>query len=104
MLHAKPRFHAKGRALFDRKGLLVQRLETLRGREIDDDVGSVFDFQPEREDDDFARVVGGGDGSARTQAEGGFPFLEGFVFGVWREEGWLVGCVGFWCEGEERVG
>jgi hypothetical protein len=76
--------HAEAGALLDGEGLVLEGFSGAGGFEVDDDVGAAFDFETEGEDDAFAGVVGVGEVLARAQAEGFFPFLEGFVVLVWR--------------------
>lgn len=79
MLDAEAGLHAESGTFFDGERLLVERLEGAGLVEVDDDVGSAFGFQAEREQDHFARVVGVGDGVAAAETEGLFPLAEGLV-------------------------
>lgn len=94
MLHLEARLHAEGGALLDGEGVLVQVLERAGLRQVDDDVLTALHLEAEREDDDFARVVGVREVVARAQAEGLLPFAEGFVVGVWFEGNMLLVFVG----------
>ena len=89
MLHAEPRLHTERSTLLDREGVLVQVLEGAGFGQVDDDVGPAIDFEAEGEDDDGAFVVRvRGQRVAGAEAEGFFPFAEGFVvlvcWGGWR--------------------
>lgn len=79
MLDAEASLHAEGSALLDGERLLVERLEGAGLSQVDDDVGSAFDFKTQREQDDLARVIGVGDGVAAAEAERLFPLAEGLV-------------------------
>ena len=68
MLHPEPRLHAEIRALADRKGFVLERVQGAARGEVDDDVGSALDFEPEREDDAFAWVGRVADGGAGADA------------------------------------
>ena len=68
--------HAERSALFDCERLALESVHRARGPQVDDDVRATFDFEPEREDDAFARVVGVGDVLALAKTEGCFPLLE----------------------------
>lgn len=82
MLDAKAGLHPERRALLDGEGVLVEVLEGAGFGQVDDDVAAALHLQPQREDDDFAWVLGIGEVLARAQAEGLFPFAEGVVVGV----------------------
>ena len=82
MLHAKAGFHPERRALLNRKRMFVQVFQRARFGEVDDDVWAVGYFEAEGEDYYFAGVVWVADVFARAEAEGFFPFAEGFVVGV----------------------
>jgi hypothetical protein len=88
VLHREPHLDAERGALLDREGLVFEVFEDLglclrgRGGEVNDYVGAAFDFEAEGEDGAFA-WVGGVEGLAGAQAEGFFPFAEGFVVFVW---------------------
>jgi hypothetical protein len=58
VLDAEAGFHAERGALLDGERLLVQRLESTGLGQVDNDIGAAFHFETEREQDDFARVVG----------------------------------------------
>ena len=45
MLYAEAGFHAESCTLLDGEGLLVEGLEGAGLSQVDDDVGSAFDFQ-----------------------------------------------------------
>lgn len=79
VLDAEASLHAESGALLNGKGLLVEGLEGTGLGQIDDDVGAAFDFEAERDQDDFAVVVGVGDGLAATEAERLFPLAEGLI-------------------------
>lgn len=51
-------FHAEGGAFLDCEGMLVEVFKRARLGQVDDDVGSAFYLQAQREDDDFAWVLG----------------------------------------------
>lgn len=57
VLDAEARLHAERRALLDREGVLVERLERAGLRQVDDDVRPALDLEAERQDDDLARVL-----------------------------------------------
>ena len=99
MLHAKPRLHPERRAFLDREGMFVQVLEGARFGQVDDDVGTAVDFEPQGQDDHGAFVVRvGGERVAGAEAEGFFPFAEGFVVLVCF--GWKLGGRILWRLGE----
>jgi hypothetical protein len=83
--------HAKGAALLDGEGFILQRGQGAILGQVDDDVVSALDFQAEGFDDDGAGVVGVADGGAGAEAERFFPFAEGFIVGVY---GWGRGRMG----------
>ena len=56
MLHLEARLHAERRALFDREGFVLERLERGCGLEVDDDVGTSLDFEAQAADYAFACV------------------------------------------------
>jgi hypothetical protein len=78
--------HAECGALLDCKRFALECLNSARRPQVDDDVFTTFDFETEREDDAFAGVAGVGDVLALTEAEGGFPLLEGLVVLVYDGE------------------
>jgi len=79
VLHLKAGLHAEARPLLDREGMLVQILESAGLAEVDDDVRAAIHFKAQRQDDDFAWVVGVRGRCPGADAEGFFPFSEGFV-------------------------
>lgn len=83
MMDLKSRLHPECGAFLDGEGVVLEIFERAGLFEIDDDVWAAFDFEAERFDDDFAGVFGVADGGACAQAEGLFPFAEGFVVLVW---------------------
>jgi hypothetical protein len=75
MLNLELGLHAESSALLDGEGFALERLDSTRGPQVNDDVFSTFDLKTEREDDTFAGVVGVRDVLALTEAEGSFPLL-----------------------------
>jgi hypothetical protein len=71
--------HAERRTLLDCERFAFERFHGAGSPQVDDNVWTAFDFEPEREDDAFAWVVGVGNVFALAEAEGGFPLLEGLV-------------------------
>lgn len=87
VLDAETGLHAESRALLDGERLLVEGLEGAGLGQVDNDVRSALDFETQREQDDFTRVVGVGDGLAAAETEGLFPLAEGLIVLVCEEGG-----------------
>jgi hypothetical protein len=96
VLHLELGLHAESSSLFDYEGLALESLDGARGPQVDDDIGPTFDFEAEREDDAFARIVGVGDVCALAETERGLPLLERLVVLVCHEEVSMV-CVHWAC-------
>jgi hypothetical protein len=75
MLNLELGLHAESGALFDGEWFALERFDSTRRPQVDDDVFATFDFETEREDDAFAGVVGVRDVLALAEAEGSFPLL-----------------------------
>jgi hypothetical protein len=83
VLDAEASLHAESGALLDSEGLFVERLEGTGLGEVDNDIGTAFDFQAEGEQDHFAIVVGIRDSLAAAETERLFPLAEGLIVLVW---------------------
>ena len=79
MLDFELGLHAESSALLDGEWLALERLDSARRPQVNDNVFATFDLETEREDDTFAGVVGVRDVLALTEAEGGFPLLQRLV-------------------------
>lgn len=79
MLDLEASFHAEGGAFFDRERLLAQGFQRAFLGQVDDYVRAAFHFQAEREQDHLSRVIWVRESVARADAEGLFPFAEGFI-------------------------
>ena len=79
MLDAEAGLHAEASTLLDGEGLLVERLQGTGLGEINDDVGSAFDFETKGEQDHFARIVGVRDGVAAAEAKRLLPLAERLI-------------------------
>ena len=58
MLDLEASLHAERGAFLDCERVFVEALQRTRFRQVDDDILASFDFQAQREDDDFTLVVG----------------------------------------------
>jgi hypothetical protein len=86
MLDTEASLHAERGALLDGEWLLVQRLQSTGLGQVDNDIGAAFHFETEREQDDFAGVVGVRDGVAAAETERLFPLAEGLIVLVCRSQ------------------
>ena len=81
MLNHKVRLHAETSPFLNSKRLVLESFDGARGSQVDNDVGTAFDFEGEGFDDAFALVVGiHCYGWGRREAEGGLPAIERLIF------------------------
>lgn len=79
MLDTEASLHSEHGALLDREWLVLQRVEGAGSGEIDDDILTALDLEAERENDNFAWVVGVAESVAAADTEGLLPFAERLV-------------------------
>lgn len=83
MLHLELCLHAEYCTLLDCEWLVLESIDSARLLQINNYVGSSFDFETEGEDDAFAWVAGVGDVFSGAKSQRLFPLAEGFVVLVW---------------------